>query len=291
MKRNGDIASLFRKHRAKKIASSSSPSSVGVVAEEQTQEQEGTPEQERVIEEIVNLMPSSPPSVPLEDVSPLPPIYDINRLPHDPGERLPIVSYPINDQDAIRRAYSLKGPFQPYAHDFAKRKIGNRDRQFTPLWFHKYHWLEYSIKKESVFCFVCYLFKNEKSKGKGTDAFIKGGWRNWNRGEEALDKHVGGVTSVHNAAQERYNLFINPSAAIDNQIVKLNNEDLRLYKIRLTYSLRCLKFLLHQGLAFRGHDENEESSNRGNFLELLNWLAANSEEVNKYVLKNAPVHT
>jgi hypothetical protein len=49
-----------------------------------------------------------------------------------------------------------------------------------------------------------------------------------------------------------------------------------------------LKFLLHQGLAFRGHDESEEFSNRGNFVELLKLLAANSEEVNKYVLKNAP---
>ena len=64
--------------------------------------------------------------------------------------------------------------------------------------------------------------------------------------------------------------------------------DLRLYKIRLTYTLRCIKFLLHQGLAFRGHDESEESSNRGNFIELLKFLAANSEEVNKYVLNNAP---
>ena len=40
-------------------------------------------------------------------------------------------------------------------------------------------------------------------------------------------------------------------------------------------------------MAFRGHDESEESSNRGNFLELLKFLAANSEEVNKHVLKNA----
>ena len=53
------------------------------------------------------------------------------------------------------------------------------------------------------------------------------------------------------------------------------------------YSLRCLKFLLHQGLAFHGHDESEESSNRGNFLELLEFLAENSEEVKQYVLKNA----
>ena len=56
----------------------------------------------------------------------------------------------------------------------------------------------------------------------------------------------------------------------------------------MTYSLRCIKFLLHQGLAFRGHDESEESSNRGNFLELLKFLAGNSEEVHKYVLNNAP---
>ena len=118
-------------------------------------------------------------------------------------------------------------------------------------------------------------------------AFTDGGWSNGNR-EEALLKHVGCVSSVHNAAQERYNLFVNPRAAINDLFVKVNSEDLRLYKMRLKYSLRCLQFLLHQGLAFRGHDESEESSNRGNFLELLKWLAANSEEANKYVLKNAP---
>jgi hypothetical protein len=45
---------------------------------------------------------------------------------------------------------------------------------------------------------------------------------------------------------------------------------------------------LHQGLAFRGHDESEKSSNRGNFIELLKFLAENSKDVNKYVLDNAP---
>jgi hypothetical protein len=41
-------------------------------------------------------------------------------------------------------------------------------------------------------------------------------------------------------------------------------------------------------LAIRGHDESEESTNWGNFLELLKWLAEGNEEVNKVVLKNAP---
>ena len=63
---------------------------------------------------------------------------------------------------------------------------------------------------------------------------------------------------AHKAAQEKYIGFMNPNAAIDDKIEKWSNEDRRLYMIRLRYSLRCLKFLLHQGLAFRGHNESED---------------------------------
>jgi hypothetical protein len=49
---------------------------------------------------------------------PPPPVYDLGRLPQDPAKRLPIVSYPINDQDTVRKAYILKDPFKPFAHDF-----------------------------------------------------------------------------------------------------------------------------------------------------------------------------
>jgi hypothetical protein len=92
----------------------------------------------------------------------------------------------------------------------------------------------------------------------------------------------------HKTAEEKYLGFINPNAAIDNKIEKWSDDDRNLYKIRLTYSLQCLKLLLHQGLSFRGHDESEESSNRGNFIEILKFLAVKSEEVNKYVFNNAP---
>jgi hypothetical protein len=90
MKRNSDIASLFQKHEAKRAATAAatsnncSPNPVELVVEEQTLE--------RVIEETINPMPPPPPSSP---------VYDIDRLPHVPGERQPILSYPVNDQDAI----------------------------------------------------------------------------------------------------------------------------------------------------------------------------------------------
>ncbi|KAG2641585.1 hypothetical protein PVAP13_2KG226558 [Panicum virgatum] len=243
MKRDGSITSLFQKHIAKKLAaSSSSPSPIpaATVVEEQIQEQE------RIIEEDVN------PSLMASNVlPPQSPIYDINRLPRDPAERLPIASYPFNDQDAIRRSYILNCPYQPYSHEFKKRAIGGRERGFNCVWFYKYDCVEYSTKKEAVFCFLCYLFKDKQSKGKGTDAFTAKGWNNWNIGEKSLLKHM--VSVAHKAAHEKYIGFMNPNAAIDDKIEKWSNEDRRLYMIKLRYSLRCLKFLLHQGLAFRGH--------------------------------------
>jgi hypothetical protein len=99
-------------------------------------------------------------------------------------------------------------------------------------------------------------------------------------------KHFG--SKAHKAANEKYIGFMNHNAAIDNKIEKWSDEDRHLYKIILTYTIRFVKFLLRQGLAFRGHDESEESSNRGNFIELLQFLAENREEVDKYVLNNAP---
>jgi len=218
MKRNGDIASLFKKHEAKRKAaaagatSNRSPDPVVPMVEEQTDE--------RVVEEIENRMLRPPPPPPPAQPSSLPPVYDINRLPHDPGERRPILSYPVNDQDAIRRAYITKGPFKPFAHDFPKTKISGQNRQFSFCWMYNHEWIEYSIKKDAVFCFICYLFK----KGTGSEAFTVDGWNNWNIGENALLKHLG--SKAHIAAQERYIAFINPKVGIDYNIQKWSDEDL-----------------------------------------------------------------
>ncbi|CAN6560065.1 unnamed protein product [Malus baccata var. baccata] len=42
------------------------------------------------------------------------------------------------------------------------------------------------------------------------------------------------------------------------------------------------------GLAFRGHDESLNSSNRGNYIELMQFLADHNEKVRKIVFENAP---
>ena len=59
------------------------------------------------------------------------------------------------------------------------------------------------------------------------------------------------------------------------------------YEIRLRVVLGVVRFLLEQGLSFRGHDESINSINRGNFLEMLEWYAARCEEVANVVNLNA----
>jgi hypothetical protein len=102
-----------------------------------------------------------------------------------------------------------------------------------------------------------------------------------------IAKHCGAMTSFHNMAQERYNSSISPKATIVEKFVVVNDEEKVLYMSYLSYFVQCVKFLLHQGLASCGHDESQSSFNKGNFLELLNMLAENFEEVAKVILSNA----
>ncbi|XBI27213.1 hypothetical protein VPH35_051731 [Triticum aestivum] len=118
MKRVGDIVSLFQRE-AMKIGKKKKAENMSDVAEEQTSKVVCMPIviEEQSEEPILSM--SNVTIEKTEDVSPpSPPVYDFSHLKHDPGERLPIASYPVNDQDAVRRAYILKKPFKPYAHNF-----------------------------------------------------------------------------------------------------------------------------------------------------------------------------
>jgi hypothetical protein len=48
---------------------------------------------------------------------------------------------------------------------------------------------EYIVDKDVPYCFVCYLFKDNK-KNSGRDSFVNGGFRNWNM-EVIFLRHAG----------------------------------------------------------------------------------------------------
>ena len=62
----------------------------------------------------------------MEDPTPNPPsaqhAYNSHFLPQDPGERIPVARYDVNDQDDVRRRYIGKGPCQLFEHTFQPEK-------------------------------------------------------------------------------------------------------------------------------------------------------------------------
>ncbi|RWR93453.1 rve domain-containing protein [Cinnamomum micranthum f. kanehirae] len=205
-------------------------------------------------------------------------------LPADPGLRNPILSYHPMDRDQIRRAYLQKGPCQPRDHKFPFTESTQDKRRFNPAWFKDYgSWLEYSIKKDAAFCLCCYLFGEHVRH----DAFITQGFRNWRKKERIRD-HVGGPKSAHNQAYEKCQNLLNQKQHIETIIVKQSDQARIEYRIRLKATLDAIRFLLRQGLPFRGHDESKDSNNIGNFLELLQVIGNQNEATKKVILENAP---
>ncbi|CAN6586099.1 unnamed protein product [Malus baccata var. baccata] len=100
--------------------------------------------------------------------------------------------------------------------------------------------------------------------------------------------HVGPVGSVHNKAREAATNLMNQATHIETAVSKHSDQTRKAYRTCLIASIKCTKFLLRQGLHFRGHDESATSSNRGNYLELLQFLADNNDKVREVVMENAP---
>ncbi|KAL6504716.1 hypothetical protein OROHE_023474 [Orobanche hederae] len=211
---------------------------------------------------------------------------DLPELPSDPGKRFKITKYhPLVER--VQRKYYQDGPCQPNLKNFPQRDSGGIMRRFNRSWYDEFSWLEYSIDKDAAFCLCCYIFKNELGQGGG-DAFTLTGFRDWKH-KHKLRKHEGSINSAHRQAFSKCEDLLNEKQHIEPILLKTTNEEKMSYRARLNASIDCVRWLLKQGLAFRGHDESEQSSNQGTFLELLKFLASHSEDVRRVVLENAPI--
>ncbi|KAL9661194.1 hypothetical protein QQ045_026016 [Rhodiola kirilowii] len=210
-------------------------------------------------------------------------IINLDDLPWDPAEREKITQYHPNQRDEVRRKYLIRGPCQPRGHAFPRKRIGQLSRRFNPEWFDQYgNWIEYSIKEDKAFCLCCYL-----SREAGNDTFVTEGFSSW-KNTERLASHVGDVNSFHNQALKKSDDLMRQAQSIIVALHKQSDSTKNEHRIWLNVSIDVSRFLLQQGLPFRGHDESEESNNQGNFMELVKYTANQNETANKVVLKKTP---
>ncbi|KAH1155006.1 hypothetical protein GLYMA_18G180700v4 [Glycine max] len=186
--------------------------------------------------------------------------FNPNEIVRDPGHRKQINEYAPDIQDQVRRAYILK--------------------EHLESWYKNYTWLEYSEIKDAAYCFYCFLFKQPgRAEHFGFEVFTKSGYRDWKHASQGLKDHVGSHNSLHNSCVKHYDDYNNQRQSVTSKFAKATKESEELYKIRLTCSLDCSRYLIAQGMAFRGHDESSTSLNKGNFREMVDWVKSQNEQV------------
>ena len=118
----------------------------------------------------------------------------------DPADR------PAKLTDQQKQTIIENGPYQPKLKTYPENLAisQNKQRRFLPSWFKEYLHMEYSVKKDSVSCFVCCLFPSGIGSEKANDAWITG-VKTWDkmksRGKDNKGKMAQHFTSAsHKAA-------------------------------------------------------------------------------------------
>lgn len=211
------------------------------------------------------------------------------------------------------------GPKQP-TMNFPRRTIGGKPRSFQSHWYDKYFWLEYSEKKDSVFCFTCRHFSLQKS----SETFVNSGYDDWKNLGKMIKKHE--ISNAHKFSASKYKGWKDSqkTGTVSSKISKQLTQEIE-KKNRQTFKsiIRCALFCARQNIGLRAHrevkKENEKNiyeatdvildedgdqktavkksnnqismfDNTGNFKELVHLLSLENENLNEniqYMPKNA----
>ena len=147
--------------------------------------------------------------------------------------------------------------------------------------------------KDAVFCLHCFVFSGGSNDRSGKNAFIEKGFRNW---KKVNDGRNCAFLLMLDHLQVLLIVFVwipgetlmKPSHYIENVFHKQCSQSIKNNRFRMKTSIDAIKWLTFQGCALRGHDESSNPQNRGNFIELIKFLASYNQKIGNVVLDNAP---
>lgn len=163
------------------------------------------------------------------------------------------------------------GPSQPRLN-FPQTKFGDKLRSFSAKFYGGHNWVEYSVKEDKVYCFVCRQFSTGNIRDQN-ETFSKSGFKNWKKTTEALQKHA--LSSCHSQCAQMYVAYKKTAVLGDvhQQIAQQHQGEIEQNRDHVKKLIDVILLLVRQGLPLRGHRENLASTNTGNFLEISQLLA------------------
>ena len=160
-------------------------------------------------------------------------------------------------------SFNISTLHQPCTDVIPIQELSNKKLRFQSNWFKRFLWLHYACELKGVLCFHCANAHNSdllKLASKTEDVFISIGFRNWKKAIEKFEKHEKSHThalALHQLQQKK----TKPITAQISDKKLMEQADNRKSLLAIFSSLR---YLARQGLALRGHEQDE-----GNFQHLL----------------------
>ena len=173
-------------------------------------------------------------------------------------------------------------PYQPSANLLEKQS----SRKIQPSWFQKYPWLSVCSSHVKLYCCTC---RTAKSRGLLTfskhysPAFVDDGFKNLKKALQKFRDHECSI--MHQEAVMKVAATSDTVAGIDVQLCTQLESDQQYHRRMLMKLLRSIRLLARQGLPFRGHREDIETTANGNFLQLLLFQAQECPELDTWLRK------
>ncbi|KAL4098361.1 hypothetical protein QTP88_022990 [Uroleucon formosanum] len=161
-------------------------------------------------------------------------------------------------------------------------------RSFNPNLYQQHSWLCGSHYIQKLFCWPCLLLGKMKSVWNTVGYYDL---KNLSRGiqiHQTLKEHIHNHLGLKNL-EKNYFSILDVVNEHGNLFKKNYNENVRLNCLFMEHLIDLVLFLGKQELAFRGHDENSDSLNKGNFRELFDMhIIRCSQEIQNHYnsLKN-----
>lgn len=160
-----------------------------------------------------------------------------------------------------------------------------QQRSFNSRWYADYPFIEYSVQNDAVYCFPCRFFPSSSHKAETT--FTVKGMRDWKKIRCKLEKHSHSDCHKHSmslwAGYKQARIHGSVSDHLSSERAKTIQENRQYLKSICQVAVLCAR----QDIGLRGHREHEGSSNKGNFLEILDLVASENSFLKKR-MQDAP---
>jgi len=173
-------------------------------------------------------------------------------------------------------------PNHTLADLYPVQRAGKKSKvfRFQSSWYNTFPWLHYETGVRGVLCFYCmksdHLHDTHSISRNADTAFAINGFQNWKKAAEKFKTHQSShahLAAVMSHKSAKAPVTAQLSAHEKQQQVTARNSLLAIFE--------CIRYLGRQGLALRGHDQQE-----GNLKQLLKVYAGTNADLNVWLTRH-----